>query len=293
MTASDDISKLHETSYTSRWWVFTVNNYTDDDYKQLDLLCADNVHYLCYGHEIGKKTGTPHLQGYVELTKPQKFSWLKKRVKRAYIAVRRGSRTQARDYCFKDCTEPYEYGKWVPDRQGMRNELTEIKNKIDAGATIDEIADEHFSSFIRYGRGLREYILIAAKRKNRNKPITCLWIHGESDSGKSEWAWNKYPDAYRKHNNKWWDGYSGEEVVIWDDFCMPKDISYQELLIWCDRYKKDGETKGGTAPLLYSTIIFTSTVPPTWFHWCDKQFIRRFNDGANITPVTSLQNNMD
>jgi len=271
-----------------RYFVFTINNPTNDDYKQLDSL-SNSVDYLCYGHEIGKKEGTPHLQGYVELNAPQRFSWIKSRLSRAYLAARQGSRTQARDYCFKECDNPTEYGKWKPDKQGARNELLQIKNKIDDGASIDDIAMEHFSSYLRYGRALREYMLIAAKKRNRNFPIKCLWIHGPSGSGKSKYAWELYPDAYEKTNNKWWDGYSGEEVVIWDDFCMPKDISYQELLRWTDRYKKTGETKGGTVPLLYHTIIFTSTHNPTWYPWCDHQFERRFDDGANITPVTSLQ----
>lgn len=281
--------KLHNNAHTSRWWVFTINNPTNDDKKQLDLLCNDSVHYMCYGHEIGKITNTPHLQGYVELTKPQKFTWLKKRVTRAYIAVRRGSRTQARDYCFKECTEPYEYGKWIPDRQGMRNELLQIKRKIDNGVTIDELWEDHFSSMLRYGRGFKEYLLVYAKKCACGE-INCYWYYGPSGSGKSRAAWDKYPNAYNKANNKWWDAYSGEEVVIWDDFCMPKDISYQELLRWTDRYKKTGETKGGTVPLLYKTIIFTSIHPPNWHAWCDNQLVRRFNDGVNITPVTSLQN---
>jgi hypothetical protein len=132
---------------------------------------------------------------------------------------------------------------------------------------------------------MKEYMLRVAKKMNQNNPIQCFWIYGPSGSGKSRYAWEKYPDAYRKDNNKWWDGYSGEEVVIWDDYAHSPGVSYQDLLKWTDRYKKSGETKGGTVPLTYHTIIFTSTTEPMF----DEQWTRRFCDGANITPVTSLQ----
>lgn len=281
---TDDITKLHNGN-ASRWWVFTVNNYTNVDREQFDALCSD-CEYLCYGFETGEKNGTPHLQGYLELAKPQRFSWLKKRVTRAYIATRKGSRTQARDYCFKECHEPFEYGTWRPDKQGMRNDLVSLKRKVDEGANLEELYDDHFGSMLRYGRGIKEYMLIK-RRKVKTQPIECYWIYGSSGSGKTRYVTELFSndDYYMKSNNKWWCGYSGESIVIWDDFKKTDDYKYQDLLKWCDRYRKVGETKGGTVPLTYTKIYFTSVKPPTF----DEQFIRRFGDGVNITPVTSLQ----
>ena len=275
----DEITKLHS-SQNSRWWCFTINNYTDDDIKQLNSLESDCI-YVIYGFEVSK-TGTPHLQGYLELSKPQRFSWVKKRISRAYIAKRKGSRTQARDYCAKECSKPYEYGKWIPDRQGMRNDLTSMKRKIDEGYNQLELYDEHFGNMVRYGRGIREYMLLKNKKRKRG-PVEVHWTYGASGSGKSRYWREKYPDAYIKGNTKWWDGYDGEPVVIWDDYspCVP----YQTLLQWTDRYRCSGETKGGTVPLVFNTIIFTSTKEPDM----DEQFRRRCGGGVNITPVTSLQ----
>lgn len=271
------------TNDPQRYYCFTINNPTDVDRKQLDSLCPDTV-YLCYGNETGSQTLTPHLQGYAELTKPQRFSWIKKRLPRAYLAPRRGSRTQARDYCFKECTNPFEYGTFKPDKQGARNELLACKNAIDEGYSMAYLWEEHFTTMVRCSRAMHQYALIAAKRFNWG-PIECLWIYGPSGSGKSRYAWDTWPDAFNKENNKWWDGYTSEETVIWDDFSMPREISYQELLRWTDRYKKTGETKGGTIPLTYKRIVFTCCDAPRF----DEQFTRRFNDGVNITPVTSLQ----
>ena len=275
------------TNESKRYWCFTINNYTDVDKQQLNTLCND-VSYLCYGYETGKENDTPHLQGYIELTRPQRFSWIKKRLSRAYLAIRKGSRTQARDYCFKECTEPFEHGTWVPDRQGMRNDLVSMKRKIDEGTNEIDLWEEHFGSMLRYHRGMNRYA--ALKRKRLCREVKIVWIYGPSGHGKTRYCFDKYPNAYWKPNSKWWDMYDGEDVVIWDDFSMSGDYSYTTLLKWCDRYPKTGETKGSTTNLNYHTLVFTSVDHPRFkIPSFDEQLERRI-DVVNITHVTSSQN---
>ena len=44
-----------------------------------------------------------------------------------------------------------------------------------------------------------------------------LW--GPSGTGKSRWVAATWPDAFWKApESKWWDGYSGQETVVLDDF---------------------------------------------------------------------------
>jgi len=57
-------------------WVFTHNNYTEDDeayYQELTFPSADRkVASIAWAREIGKK-GTPHLQGFLQLYKKSMY----------------------------------------------------------------------------------------------------------------------------------------------------------------------------------------------------------------------------
>lgn len=58
----------------SRSWCFTWNNYDDD---AITLLKRQPFNYLIYGKETAA-SGTPHLQGTIVLSKPQRLSYFKK-----------------------------------------------------------------------------------------------------------------------------------------------------------------------------------------------------------------------
>lgn len=82
------------------------------------------------------------------------------------------------------------------------------------------------------------------------------WYYGPSGTGKSRKAYSENPNAYRKPQNKWFDGYSNQEVIILDDLDSTTLGHY--LKIWADRYPCQGEVKCGTVNLRHKKFIVTS-----------------------------------
>ncbi len=63
MTSADPNAGSHKS------WAFTCNNYTENDLMALDNLPESIIKYVIFGEEVGPKTGTPHLQGYISFCK--------------------------------------------------------------------------------------------------------------------------------------------------------------------------------------------------------------------------------
>lgn len=60
---------------------FTINNYNDEDLKNLDIVCnGDTVTQYIYGFEVGEKCATPHIQGSIMFKNARSFKSIKKEV---------------------------------------------------------------------------------------------------------------------------------------------------------------------------------------------------------------------
>ena len=84
-----------------------------------------------------------------------------------------------------------------------------------------------------------------------DKP-TSWFLWGKTGTGKTRRAFelaanNSPPTCYCKDpNNKWWDGYQGEEIVVIEEWEPKNECTASKLKIWADRYPFAGEIKGGT-----------------------------------------------
>lgn len=252
---------------TCRYWTFTLNNYTEQDEAELSKLGnRHGVRYLVYGREIAPTTLTPHLQGFIVFDKAIRFTGVKKEFnnERFFLDRRYTASTniQAADYCKKE-GDFVEFG--TLSQQGKRSDLAVVCEKILNGASMKEISEEHSATYVRNYRGLANF---QALQTQDYTPISTrgLWYVGEPGTGKSRKAREENPGAYLKQQNKWWDGYINEKVVIWDDLDKGAVGLGHHLKLWTDRYPCSAEIKGGTVKLQHDLLIVTSnyTIDQLW-----------------------------
>jgi hypothetical protein len=241
--------------------MFTLNN--PEGYKP-ELEWKDEIKFLVYQLEKGKEE-TLHLQGYVQFTKNKRLAALKKLCPRAHWEKRQGSHEQAKAYCTKEDTrqsEPVMVGE--EPAPGKRNDLDAVKKLIDTGASWKQVADEHFTQFVKYERGLRSYSSLTAKPRDFKTEVIVLY--GPTGTGKSLFCRTNAPDAYwyfPQKDGKWWDGYEGEDDIVIDEFYG--QLQWSAALRLFDRYPCQVEVKGRTINFAPKRIFITSNKEP--YYW--------------------------
>lgn len=219
--------------------VFTLNNYNEDDEQR--LVSSDRISYVIYGRELAPRTGTKHLQGYVEFAKQVSFAQAKEALgSTAHIERRRGTQEEAITYCKKD-GDIVERG--APRAQGARADLDGVRETaLDGGMrevvrTGNQQSHRVAEKFLEYWEELRSWKMYV------------VWTYGAPGIGKSSTALADALTVYPRHDiyikstgGKWWPGYDGHPAVILDDL-RPDWFPFTYLLGLLDRYEFRVEPK--------------------------------------------------
>ncbi|AUM61742.1 Rep [uncultured virus] len=244
------------TTERSRGWCFTM--YGDFEEKE-SMLRKLPVQYACWGREIAPTTGRPHLQGYLYF--PEKKAWgaLKKIDKEAHWEAARKSPQANYDYCSKEGRYFEEIG--VKPVMGARTDLQAVAEEVRNGASLQAIAEAHPGMFVQYSKGFAA--LKNSLMKDRTTKPDVTWVYGETGLGKTKLAVELCKSFYMKDGTQWWDGYEQQECIIVDDF--DGKWPFRDLLRFLDRYKYQGQCKGGYVKINSPEIVITCEYPPSHF----------------------------
>jgi len=81
-------------------WVFTLNNYTDEDIKNILTWTEKGAAGVAYAHEVGA-SGTPHLQGYIHMKDRAHLKRMKGLSGKCHWEPMKGKLRDSEKYCSK------------------------------------------------------------------------------------------------------------------------------------------------------------------------------------------------
>lgn len=246
------------TTKPAKTWEITLNNPNEED-----KLWLQNIEYnkcVIY-EEIAPNTGTIHWQGQITFKRAYRLNALKKMHNKIHWEITKANADA--NYARKiDSKKIIDIDN---TNQGKRTDLKKLNDEIKSGRTVRDIRQENPMIYHQYGRTLEKLEDDSYEKGKRYFKTKCIWIYGETGTGKSLYAWNvllKDMDVYNWTDDKgWWDNYKGQEGVIFDDF--RGEIPYNLLLKLSDRYPVE-ISRRGKAPLNFNSklIVITSSLHP-------------------------------
>ena len=250
-----------------RVYTFTRNN-PGDAHAEDEIDCK----YVVYGNEVGE-LGTPHRQGTIQFKSQKTESAVRKLLVGCHVEVCKDLHASIK-YCKKDGKfvergvaplTPKEKGKKGGEAEQQRwQKIIDVARKgPEAWHELPPGDRVHYDKFME-----REYDRETKKRKfetlsHTDKETPNIWCYGPTGTGKSREYREKYPDAFKKMANKWWDGYIRQETVLLEDLGPQHEKLGYHLKIWGDRYDFPAERKGGTLCIRPDRIIVTSNYHPS------------------------------
>lgn len=210
--------------------------------------------YFGYGVETCPTTGKTHLQAFAYATRALRLTAWKKIFPGAHIEQMRGTFAQNEKYCSKQ-SELIEFGVRPMDN-GKRRDLDEVCARVIEGESLKTISVDHPKVFLQYHNGIRSLSTLHSKPYEHDT-VRGYWLWGVPGAGKSHYARTRFSNIYIKAQNKWFDGYDGQETILLDDYDCGKFLGHY-LKIWTDKWACSGEVKGGTVHLRHHQFVITS-----------------------------------
>lgn len=290
-------------------WVFTINNPTDDDRAQLQVLAdSDALKGMIYQKEVGEN-GTPHFQGYICLKRKLRRAQMSKHLTRAWLDIARSPK-DAIEYCRKGETRvegPWEFGTLELKTKGKRSDLEKLHSTLRTGTFDDDLLhDEFFPLIVKYSSGLRTAMMHYVPDRAHRTQLHILY--GPPDAGKTWMAMHMYdppldtddpppnPRTFKMNicrGDPWFDGYDPmkHDFVVFDEY--HGEIAHKRFLEMIDEYQSRVECKGGFIKWRAKHVVLTMNEKPYVLYkktWGNPQHVHAYEAfWRRVTTLTHVK----
>lgn len=220
----------------------------------------DKCKYIVIGKETAPTTGTPHLHVFIIYPKNVRTATARAMwpTRIADFTYARKDSVTCRNYCIKG-GDFWEHGETPVDKGEGEKERWEQAREAAKNGDWEAIPAD---IFIRYIGNLKKIYTEAQPIPEPVQQLDFHWFYGPTGTGKSLTARRENPDYYLKGINRWWDGYTGQECVIIEEW-SPLEPGLEKLMghylkQWADHHPFQAETKGGMKMIRPPKIIVTS-----------------------------------
>jgi len=204
---------------------------------QWDNVDKTDIRYLLGCGHIGKLQNRPHIHFYMELEKPQRPSWIRKRfgVPKTGVTCNCVGVWNDGEQCCNYVRDPtklvgplYEYGT-SGGQQGISKEMNIITDELKKGKPLSDLAIQYPSTFVRNWRGLSQFEkIVQSKTFVDYKQKTVIVYYGETGVGKTKAAYDyckdkNSPPAWlnpplSKTSTLFFNDYVDQKILIIDEF---------------------------------------------------------------------------
>lgn len=262
--APKKISKEKPNFKESRNWCFT--DFELLNHTKIYNEYSDIIRYICYGRETCPKTKKVHIQGWIQFINKKRLNRVKSIFgsNKIHLESCRGSESQNDKYCAKE-NNFVKLG--VYKIQGQRTDLEDVKKTLDKGGSLWKISQDHFSNYIRYTSGFKDYKKMVDQRRTRKfRKVAVEYVHGATGTGKTRTASEENLDAFKITGSslQWFDGYNMEKTLIIDEY--NNDVGITTLLNLLDGYQLRLPVKGSFTYANWNKVVITSNNPPSDLH---------------------------
>lgn len=248
-----------------RRYALTFNNSAPDFVFDTDI-----IRYFIAGEEVGEEKKRLHYQAYIELFQKTSLSKLKEIVddNTVHAEACKGTPAENIAYCTKDSKLYREEGTPANLTQGKRTDLISLRTHFQQHKRLKTAIEDDvlIGPVARYPRFVNTLTLMYSLERSEPTQLYVYW--GVPGSGKSHKAYTEAKSlgaVYFKPAGAWWDGYSGQTTVIFEDF--RGETGFPMLLRLADRYPLRVPFKGGFHQFVSSRIVITSNLDITeWFN---------------------------